>query len=1090
MKKFTTMLVLAFVFCATSTYAQMRQISGTVVSSEDNSPIIGATVILKGTSQGDVTNHLGEFTISNAQGAVVLEVAYLGYKTQEVEVPSTVSKVNIKLSTDALSVSDIVVTGLGISREKKALGYAVQEVGGDELSKARTGNVVSALSGRVAGVQIRTASGQMGGGAKINVRGNTSLTGSNQPLFVVDGVPISNESFSSGERGTGGYDLGNFASDINPDDIESMSVLKGAGATAIYGSRGANGVVLITTKKAKKSEKKTFGVSVNSSVTIDTPGIMPKLQNMYGGGFDQKPFETAVINGTEYNLVNYSADQSWGPKFDPNTKVLKWNAFDSWDKENYLNPTPWVYPENDYHSYFENGVGTTNNIQIQGANDGYTYRLSYTNLYQTGITPGAQMTRNTVSFNGTADINKFIDSWVAVNYVGNKAQGRPETGYGDRNPAKAMWQWSQTQLDYEELKAYVNPDGTQRPWNRKAYNNASPEFADNPYWSSYRNYQSDRRDRVYGNAGVNINLLNNKIKITGRGGMDMYRFKSEERMAAGSAATSQYVLMDRFVMETNFDLFGTYNDRYADNKMGLSVMFGTSSNDRKYDRTGGYTDGGLVIPGIYDLLNSVNKARVYSNETHKRINSIYGNVTLDYKQLIYLDITGRNDWSSTLPADNRSYFYPSFNLSFIISELPVIKEAKWLSFAKLRGGWSEVGNDTDPYKLMSYYTSDPSFDGNPMYFKAIELNNANLKPERTDSWEVGLEASFFKRRLSFDVAYFDKRSFDQIVPITVSGATGYSTSIINAGEMTNKGFEVMVSATPISTKSGFKWDIAFNFATLKNRVESILPGIDFINFGTNGFNIKSGAFVGQSYPIIYGTDYVYNENGDRLITPGTPSSADAAGVYQKSNVKDIGNATPKFTAGLSTSFAYKGFDVSVLFDMQLGGQMYFQSYMFGMNSGMMEESAQETYVDGKWANIRDHGILLDGVYGTIDSKNNITYTDAQGNPTDEPVRNTSVTTAVKYGESHYAGVDAQNVFSTDFIKLREIRVAYTFPMKWTGPIKDIRLSFFGRNLATWMKDNQHFDPEYLQDSGSNSQGVEGGYIPSARTYGVGLSFNF
>ncbi len=1090
MRNFTSMLVLTLLLSVNQAFAQTRDIVGAVVDAATDSPVIGATVILEGTSKGDVTDANGEFRISGVSDVATLEVTFLGYKTEMVDVAATQTHVIVKLYEDALSIDELVVTGLGVTREKKALGYAVQEVGSEEITKARTSNVVNSLSGRVAGVQITSSSGQIGGGAKINIRGNSSLTGNNQPLFVVDGVPISSTDYSEGAAGSGGYDLGGGAGDINPDDIESISVLKGAGATAIYGSRGANGVVLITTKKAKESNTKTFGVSVNSQVTIDTPGIMPVYQKLYGGGSSSDPdksFSNITINGKSYRVTSF-VDESWGPAYDPNLKVLGWNSFDAWDTANYLVEKPWVYPENDYTTFYQNGVGTTNNIQISGANQGYTYRLSYTNLSQTGIIPGSKLLRHTVSFNGTADINKNIDTWVAVNYVENKGQGRPETGYADRNVSQKMWQWTQTQLDYKELQSYINPDGTQRPWNRTSWDNGAPMYNDNPYWSLYENYQNDRRDRVYGNAGVNLKFFDDKLKITGRAGMDMFRFRIEERMAVGSVAESHYRLIDRFSIETNFDLFGTYNDRYANEKVGLTVMIGTSSNDRKYNLSGGVTNGGLVVPGIYNLSNSVNLAKTYDSKDHKRINSVYGNATIDYNQLIYLDVTARNDWSSTLPAGNRSYFYPSFNLSVILSQLPGLRDLTWLDFAKIRGGWSQVGNDSDPYTLARYYyalgnlSGDPLFSNNQTLAGLSELNNAHLKPERTNSWEVGLEATFLNRRLSFDVAYFDKEAFDQIVPMSVSAATGYRTIYMNSGRMSNKGVELTINATPIETKSGFRWDLSFNMATLKNRVNSLTEGVDYLSFSTNGFNIESGAYVGTSYPIIYGTDYQTDEYGNRLIS--------TTGQYEKTEITNIGNATPNFTAGLSSTFTFKGFDLSILFDMQLGGHMYYISNAFGVYSGILEESAQQTFVNGKWGNIREHGIVLDGVYGYKGSDGKIHYTDANGNPSDTPVKNTTALDARTYAMDYFYGVDAQSVFKTDYIKLREIRLGYTFPRKLTGPIKDIRLSFFGRNLATFMRDSQHFDPEYTQAAGSNIQGLEGGYIPSTRTYGVGLSFNF
>lgn len=1074
---FTLVLLLAGV----SSWAQGR-VTGKVID-VNGQPLGFVTVVVKGTTIATNTADNGTFTFSNVQSDRSLIVSSIGYRTQEVALNGR-AYVEIVLEEDAIKIDELVVTALGISREKKALGYAVQDVKGDELQKVRTSNVVSALTGRVAGVQIKAASGQMGGGAKINVRGNTSLTGSNQPLFVVDGIPISNADYSYGATGGGGYDLGNLASDLNPDDIESMSVLKGASATALYGSRAANGVVMVTTKKAKASQK-TFGVSVNSSVTIDQAAYMPQLQKLYGGGFVYEGagtldgFLAATIGGKTYRLVDYATDESWGPKYDPNIKVLEWNAFDAWDTKNYLVERPWMYPENDYKTFFQNGVNYTNNIQIAKAGEDGTFRLSYTNSEITGITPNSKLSRNTISFSGTANMNKYLDGWASVNYVNNGATGRPETGYGDRNPIQKMWQWSQTQLDYQDLKAYLNEDGSQRTWNRTSWDDGTAMYTDNPYWSAYKNYQSDRRNRVYGNAGLNLKLTD-WLKITGRVGVDYFNLAMEERFAVGSQATPEYYLDVREALETNMELFANFNKRFFSDKFGVSALLGTSSSDRKSWRTGGITVGGLVIPDLYNLSNSQVKATAYDSKSQKRINSVFGNVTMDWNQFIYLDITARNDWSSTLPAGNRSYFYPSVNLSAVLTSLDALKDMSWLNFAKVRGGWAQVGNDTDPYNLESYYAASTggAFGSNPRYNPPTTMSNPFLKPESTRSWEVGLEARMLDNRVGFDVSYFQKDTYDQIVPVMISGASGYASMYINSGHMSNKGIEVTMNLVPVKTKD-FTWDMQLNLGTLENKVVEIAEGLNYLNLQNAPFRVKSGAFTGASYPVIYGTGFVYDDKGNKLVNSST-------GYYAATPIKNIGNATPNFTAGLTNTFNYKGFDLSVLIDMQRGGHMYYTSYMWGMYSGIFEESALQNGKD-----IRENGVLIDSYYGKWDAAaNKFVYTDATGAVTTTPVKNTKVLGAETYGAYHYDRNDEQNVFNTDYFKLREVRLGYTIPSKFTGPIKQLRVSAFGRNLAIWGEATKHFDPEYLQMAGSNAQGIEGGYIPSTRSFGFSLSFNF
>ncbi len=1014
---------------------------------------------------------------------LVLSVSSIGYKTQEIALNGRAS-VEIVLEEDALLINELVVTALGISREKKALGYAVQDVKGEELQKVRTSNVVSALAGRVAGVQISAASGQMGGGAKINVRGNTSLTGNNQPLFVVDGIPISNADFSYGATGSGGYDMGNLAGDLNPDDIESMSVLKGASATALYGSRAANGVVMVTTKKARANQK-TFGVSINSSVTFENAAYMPQLQRDYGGGLifegpgTSEGFLTASIGGKTYKYVDFVDDMSWGPKYNPNIKVLGWNSFDSWDTANYLVEKPWMYPKNDYKTYFQGGVNLTNNIQIAKSSDAGSFRMSYTNSEITGITPNSNLKKNTISFSGTGVFNKYLEGWATANYVNNSATGRPETGYGDRNPAQKMWQWSQTSSDYKDLRAYVNPDGSQRTWNRSSWDDATPAYTDNPYWSAYKNYQSDHRNRVYGNAGLNLKVTD-WLKITGRVGLDYFNLAMEERAAVGSQSTSEYYLDSREALEINSELFANFSKRFLDDKLGVSALLGVSNSNRKSWRTGGITVGGLVIPGLYNLSNSQTKATAYDSKSIKKVNSVFGNITFDYNQFVYVDITARNDWSSTLPSDNRSYFYPSVNVSLVLTALDALKELNWLNFAKLRGGWAQVGNDTDAYNLESYYAASTggSFGANPRYNPPTTMSNPFLKPESTKSWEVGLEARMLDNRVGLDLSYYKKDTYDQIVPVMVSGATGYASMYINSGHMSNSGIEVTLNLTPVKTNN-FTWDMQFNIATLDNLVVDIAPGLDYLNLQNAPFRVKSGAFKGSSYPVIYGTGYVYDDAGNKLVNP-------ANGYNAQTPIKPIGNATPSFTAGWSNTFNYKGFDMSILLDMQRGGHMYYTSYMWGMYSGLLEESVWKDGID-----IRENGVVLDGYYGKYDdATSKFVYLDAAGAVTTTPVKNTKNLAADSYGGAFYDRCDEQNVFSTDYIKLREVRLGYTIPSKYTGPIKQLRVSAFGRNLAIFGAATKHFDPEYLQMAGSNAQGIEGGYIPSTRSYGFSLSFNF
>ncbi|SDB93285.1 SusC/RagA family TonB-linked outer membrane protein [Williamwhitmania taraxaci] len=1065
--------------------AQQRQVTGTVTGSDDGKALPGVSIQVKGTTSGGTTDMDGKFSITVPDGSGTLVFRFVGYKQQETVVGDR-TIVNVILETESLKVEEVVVTALGISRAKKALGYAVQDVQGDDLTKVRSTNVVSSLTGRLAGVQISTASGQMGGGAKINIRGNTSFTGSNQPLFVIDGIPLDNSDFSYGATGGGGYDFGNLAQDINPDDIESVSVLKGASASALYGSRAANGVVMITTKKSKNEEKKTIGVSVNSSLTLDKISIIPQYQKEYGGGSilgGTDGFDQVAIGGKTYNIVDYATDESWGPKYDANIKYLPFNAFDSWDTENYLVEKPWLYPKNDYNYFFKTAVTNTNNVSMTAGDQNSTFRLSYTNMNSTGNYAKSELKRNTLSFNVTHKLHKSVEGWANANYVVNDAVGRPETGYGDRNPVQKMWQWIHTSIDYKDLEAWQNPDGTQRPWNRTAWNDGAVNYTDNPYWSRYKNYETDRRDRFYGNAGVHIKFLP-WLKLTGRVGADYYTFNMQERMAVGSQATSEYLLDTRSMSEVNSEFYFTLDKRVMDDKIGLNAIIGANRMDSQKWRSGGVTIGGLVVPELYNLSNSATKATSYDYKSWKRINSVYGNFTMDYDRLVYLELTARNDWSSTLPSGLNSYFYPSVNLSFVLSELSAVKDLGFVTFAKVRAGIAQVGNDTQPYNLENYYAAGASFGDNPRYSLPTTRPNFELKPEKTNSWEIGTEMKFLDNRFGLDVSYYYKETVDQIIPARVSGTTGFGAFNINTGKMVNKGWDLSFSLTPVKV-AGFQWDIMINAGILNNEVVEIDPSLEYLALGNAPFKVQVGAFKGYSYPIIYGTDFVMDAQGNKVISPG--------GNYLASEIKPLANATPNLTGGITNTFTYKGFDVSVLVDMQRGGNMYYTSYMWGMYSGIMEESAKTNEFG---VNIREDiaingGVLLDGVYGTYDPiAKLVSYTDATGAPSATPVVNTTRLDGKDWAQHHYDGPDKQNIFSTNFVKLREVRFGYTVPGRFTGPIKGLRVSAYGRNLATWGRASQHFDPEYMQMAGSNAQGVEGGYIPSVYTIGFGINFNF
>lgn len=1101
--------------CSSILQAQGVQIKGKVTSSEDGSALPGASVVVKGTSVASVTDADGNFSITAPAEATTLVFNFIGMKTQEVEIAGQTT-LNIVLEPDVVGLEEVVVTALGISKEKKALGYAVQDVKGDDINQARETNIVNALSGRVAGVQVTGATGNMGGSSRITVRGAHSVTGNNSPLFVVDGVPFDNSDYNTANtaRGAGGYDYGNMAQDINPNDIESMSVLKGPQAAALYGSRASNGVIVITTKKGKMQKNKALGITFNSSVSWEQIAILPKYQNQYGGGYSLTPlgyndntgyYKTSYTDedGNTYSsfdlIPDYAIDESWGPAYSTKAgEYLKgnydidltgpqaneplmyraWNSWDSWDKDNFGKSIQWKTPDKDIRDFFETGITYTNSIDMTGGNDISSFRVSYTNMDLKGYMPNSTLKRNSVSLNGNSKLGRVVNIFGTVNFTNNEAKGRPSTGYDDNNIMQKFNQWGQRSTDMGQQKAYKNPDGTQRTWNRSSWDDPTPAYSDNPYWTRYENYQSDTRNRVFGNVGFSINIFE-WLKFQTKAMADYYNLREMERVAIGSQAQSKYAETTREFFELNTEYLFLFDKKFGDD-FSLNGTFGGNRMSQEYNRNNGITKGGLLIPNFYNLSNSASPAATGDYSREKAINSVLGNITLGYQSMVYIDFAARNDWSSTLPKESNSYFYPAITGSFIFTEISGLNELPALSYGKLRAGWAQVGNDTDPYRTLSNYVSaidddlyPYTFNGLGLYSISETLNNSKLKPEITSSIEFGAELKFFENRLGIDFTYFTNTTKDQILPVQISPASGYRYKVINAGEMKNNGIELLINATPLKI-GDFQWDITLNYSKIENEVVSLAEGVDNYRLANAPFAVSVNAKVGEPYGVILGTDYIVDNNGNKVVNTD--------GLHIPSEVKSLGSVMPDWTGSINNTFRYKGFDIGALIDIRQGGKFFSTTYMWGIYSGILEETAE--------GGIRENGKVVEGVYGDYDPiTKTITYLDKDGNPSATPVQNTTNVDAETWAVNHYDGPNSQNVFDASYVKLREIRLGYTIPSRFTGFIQNVRLSAFGRNLATWGTSIEHVDPENTTSSG-NVQGLEGGALPSLRTFGVSLNCNF
>lgn len=1026
-------------------WAQDRTVSGKVTDASSGDGLPGVNVLLKGTSQGVNTDIDGNFKISVPSDGGTLVFTFIGMANQEVAIGAR-SVIDVQMEADVRQLSEVVVTALGIERDQKSLGYSVQEVGGDEIIKAGETNIVNSLQGKIAGVQIGGNSGALGGSSRILIRGANSIAGNNQPLFVVDGVPIDNSNFNTAgqARGSSGYDFGNAAQDINPEDIKSMSVLKGASAAALYGNRASNGVIIITTKKGKKG--KGIGVSVNSGVTFANPLVLPEYQNEYGGGFG--PFGT---NGDGQQIASFAVDQSWGPRLD-GRPVRQWYSYYE-DHPNFGEETPWVAHPDNIENFYQTQVTLNNNVSFSGANDKGSFRMSFTNLDQKGIVPNSNLTRNTVNFNGSYFLTDKLSANASVNYVNSRAKGRPAQGYGDL--IVQFNHFGQRQLDFNELQDYkVEATGAQKSWNRLSESTAFPLYADNPYWIRNENLQNDGRDRVFGNIGLTYDFTE-QLSLSGRVLTDFYTDRRENRVAEGSVGQSFYSEDLRQVSETNMDLILKYDGEINDD-ISLSTFVGGNIRINNYQRNYASTQGGLSVPEFYNLENSIGRNVITDYTEEKQINSWFGSATVGFKDIVYLDATIRNDVSSTLPDGSNSYFYPSVSGTFIFSELDALSGGDIFTFGKLRASVAQVGNDTDPYRISTVYAPEQNFGANPAYTLPQTLNNSNLRPEQTNSYEIGTELRFLNNRLTFDATYYKNVATEQIFEVDVSAASGYESQIINAGKMVNQGVELSVSGAVVQNDD-FQWNVLVNWAKNDNRVEELAEGIDNYRLANELFGVVSlDAREGQRYGTIYGADFQTDENGNRIIGSN-------GNYLSTATPQPLGSVLADWTGGIRNSFSYKGVNLSFLIDAQMGGALHSVTNLFAKYSGMTQET-----VDG---NIRQVGLVAEGV-------------TESGEP------NTKQIYPIDFFQGHF-GLGAAHVYDASYVKLRELTVSYSLPNSVIDntPFTKINFAVEGRNLAILSKNIPHIDPENVTNSG-NVQGLEGGALPSLRSYGFKVSLGF
>jgi TonB-linked SusC/RagA family outer membrane protein len=1035
-------------------------------------PLPGANILEKGTINGTLTDFDGNFSIQ-VPGDATLIVSYIGFETKEVAVNNQ-SNIKISLEIDSQQLTEVVVTALGISREKKSLGYATQEVAGDDVNNVPRDNVVNSLSGRVAGVQIKSNS-NLGGSSNVVIRGSTSLTGNNQALFVVDGVPVNNSNYNSNaqQTGGGGFDYGNLASDIDPNNIKSINILKGAAATALYGSRATNGAVIITTKNGAGSINNPT-VTINSSATMGfiDKSTWPKFQYEYGTGYGALygPNKDSFFNGRDVNgdgiqdLVTPStAYGSYGGLFNPNLQVYQWDSFYP-ESANYLQSTPWEAPKDKLISFFETPITLSNSVSIAGGSKEANYRISYTKFDQDGMLPNSKISRDNIAITTSFDVNEKLTASASANYIKTNALGRNktgnETGANAGNVMAAMRKYWAMNVGIQELKeAYFTTGSSVDPF--------MGGTIDNPYWSVYENYQNDTRDRIFGNVALK-NKFTDWLNVEGRVSLDTYSFFQEERVNEGTAgAVGLYVRNNINFTEMNYDLMVNFN-KYVTDKLNISGVLGTNIRRNNFSSISASTNGGLVLPSLFSLSNSKNLPNAPIEIVEKiGVDGIYGLASFGYDNTLYLDVTGRFDHSSTLPSESSTYFYPSVSTSFIFSNL--IGDGKKFSFGKLRLNYAEVGSSAPANSLTDVLNKPTPFGAVPLYGVNSTKNNEALLPESTVSIEGGLELRFFENKLRLDMSVYKTNSKDQIIPVAISTATGYSSKFVNAGEIENKGIEFAISSTVLSSED-FSWDVNLNWAKNRSEVLSLFEGGNNLQLGAvSGVTIN--ASVGEPYGTIRGTDFVYLD-GKRLINQTT-------GEYERTTTSDnaIGNITPDWNGGISNSIRYKKLSVSFLIDIQKGGDVHSSDIATGNRSGLYNYSVGLNDLGNPIRNsLKDGGgIILDGVApnGSVNT----------------------VRTAMDSYRNAIGSIKSPNaafVYDASYVKLREVTLRYALPKIGfldKANFKSVIIGLVGSNLWIIHKNLPFADPEYGVSSG-NLQGFQNGAYPTTRQLGLNIQLQF
>ena len=1057
-KRINGLLTLLLVLVTQFTFAQDMNISG-VVSDSNGLPVPGANVKVKGSSTGTSTDFDGTYKIK-ARSTDVLVYSYQGMNSLELKVSG--AKMNARLSQKSTELEGVVVTALNIKKSDKAIGYSAQSIKGSTLTEARETNLVNSLSGKIAGAQITSSSGAVGASSRVVLRGNSTITGNNEALFVVDGIPFDNSNASNRLIGvanvgnasnSGGRDLPNGVASINPDDIESITVLKGPSAAALYGIRAAQGVILITTKKGKKNQ--TLGVSINSNMTFSNPLITPNFQNSYGQSGNPSLGNVYQFTDGASTVTVDGTDESWGLPLDKGLSFVQWDSYKYGGAAR-----PWVSQPNNVKDFYETGVTKTNNISLSGGGENSDFRFSIGNSDESGMIPFTDFKKFNVSGNGNLKLGESVTGGVTFGYYKDQSTNLPVTGYDGDNPLQQTI-FSARNINFKELRDWRNlpltAKGTPLNWNNN--------FQNNPYWALENNKNDYNRERLTGKFNLGYKITKS-LSVAGNVAVDTHNTLTTSRQAFGSlnnrlgngeALNGNFDITTFRYNEINADLLLSYNTKLSEN-INLNLNFG--GNNMK--RINSYTYGRaaqLELPNLYNLSNLKTGAVLVATNRYEeqRINSLYGFGQISYKTYFYVDFTARNDWSSMLPAKNNSFSYPSVNTSIVLSDIFETKKFG-IDLLKLRGGWAKVGSTgaLQPFNTNDTYNLTPGGYGTIGTLPGTEYST-ELTPESVTGKEIGLDLNAFNNRLRFSTTYYIQESRDLLLPNNVSAGSGFNFSWSNSANIDNKGFEIQLGLTPIKTEN-FTFDIDLNFAKNTNEVVS-LGGLDTYILGTGAFGVTIEAKTGLPYGSLVGFDYQRDANNNVIHRDGLP-----LGEIDPSKRKVLGNIAPDWTGGANFSLKYKNLELTTLIDAKIGGDIHSLTNTFGQFAGVLEET-----LVGREGGLIGNGVNEDG------SVNN------------------TVVSAEAYNKAAFdANIHSSSVFDASYVKLRQLTLGYSLPKKFlTGlSISDIKFSIVARNLAMLYRNAPHIDPESAFSSGNNALGLEFGQIASARSMGFNINVKF